>query len=313
MTYAPIAHQHHFEKPEKQSIGEKIWHEFTYLGVNYGANLAISLVIWDFFVSGRGKPVQHFLDKQFTQGLQSTGMHADKAASYGKTIAEMIFAPLGGHLMMIPVKFLEDHARFITHKLNQVFDSNYKYKDLQATMSTPETDLPPLSDEPSKQTWGQIAMRRGMGWGSVVAAGTALTKLRGGRYRNILQSETEDFVTWGMKETSKATSTTALTSLAENETFKRYLNLAALDAYFTVITSSVTEATKSWFSKDGDQKKEEPKTLAPLQTPTTLMQPASIASHHAPMLQKHDDLVARASFVDALNKQGSHSGTEMVV
>jgi hypothetical protein len=295
--------QHHFEKPEKQSVGEKLWHDFTYTGVNYIGNLAISLVIWDFFTAGRGKPVQHFIGKHTTKGLQASGMSAANAASYGETISEMIFSPLGGHLMMVPVKYLEDHARYFTHKLNQLFDDKYKYKDLQATMATPESDLPPLSDEPSKQSWGQIAMRRGMGWGAVVAAGTTLTKLRGGRYRNILQNETEDFVTWGMKETSKATNTTALTRLSENATFKRYLNLAALDAYFTVITSAVTETTKSWFSKEDAHEETKPAAIA--QAPTPVMQPSSIASHRAPMAQPDTDLIARASFVDALNKQGA--------
>ncbi len=297
-----VQHLHHFEKPEKQSIGETLWHDFTYTGVNYLANLGISLVIWDFFVSGRGQGVKHFIHKQATTGLKASGMTAASAGSYGETISEMIFSPLGGHVMMLPVKYLEDHARYFTHKLNQLLDKNYQYKDLEATLSTPETDLPPLSDEPTKQTWGQIVLRRGVGWGAVVGAGTTLTKLRNGRYRNLLQHETEDFVTWGMSQASKSTGTTALTRLAENDTFKRYLNLAALDAYFTVITSSITEATKSWFSKNGEEEHTPPS--LPTSVPSSVMSPSSIQPQRTRASSaSHDDLLVRNNFLEALNRQ----------
>jgi hypothetical protein len=282
-------------KPEAQSVGERIWHDFTYNGVNYAANLAVSLVLWDFFTAGKGKVVKNAIHQGIEKSLVSGGLEAQNAASYGEQVSEMIFSPLGGHFMMIPVKYLEDHARYFTHRINQMMDPEYKFKDIQATIKTPEEELPPLSDEPSKQKWSHIAVRRGLGWGAVVGAGVFLTRLRGGRYRQLLQGETEDFITWGMKETSKMTNTTALSNLAENNTFKRYLNLFALDAYFTVITSGVTEATKSWFSKDknGEEKQTNdaaaPSILAaetaPIQTPLEKEVPASAPSHY--MIPEH--------------------------
>lgn len=251
MSTQSITQQHaECEKPKKQSIGETIWHDFTYNGVNYAANLAVSLVLWDFFTAGKGKFVKEGLNRGIEKSLISNGTSAESAAFFGENISHVIFSPLGGHFMMIPVKYLEDHARYFTHRINQTLDPKYKFKQLQATMDTPETELPSLSDEPTKQTWGQIAIRRTLAWGAVVGAGVFIAGLRGGRYQKVLQDETKDFITWGMEQISTKTNTEGLTKLSKNDTFKRYLDLFALDAYFTVITSGVTEATKSWFSKD---------------------------------------------------------------
>lgn len=230
-----------FAKPATATKGEKLWHQMTYTGIGYLANLAVSLVIWDYFLTGKGRPMLNKFAKGAGNALKASGMDADKADKVAMTASEMACSPLGGHLTMIPVKYAEDNARYLTHRFNQMFDPNYQYKDLQANWSTPDSELPPLADEPTRNTWGEIALRRGIGWAAVTASGTALNKVG---WDVPLQNRTEAVVNKGLSFIP------GTEGMRANPTFQRYTKLAALDAYFTVITSAVTALTKQTFGKE---------------------------------------------------------------
>jgi len=111
-------------QPMQMSIGEKWWHRLTYSGVGYGMNLALSIVLWDFCITGRGKPLYHGVEKISSSILKGMGSNPARAEHTAESIAKYIFSPLGGHFTMIPVKLLEDHAGKITHELNKVLDPN---------------------------------------------------------------------------------------------------------------------------------------------------------------------------------------------
>ncbi len=277
--------------PTTKTIGEKIWNTTTYVGVNYLANLALSLVIWDFCKSGHGRHAVNGFATSASEVLKAFGMDAVHAERGAQTAAVMACSPLGGHVTMVPVKYLEDHARYITHRLNQMLDGNYKYKDLQATIDTPEADLPALVDEPNKQSWGQIAARRALAWASVTAAGTALNQFQNGKYHDMLESNT-------IKGTNKLidlTGSTSLKKLSQTQTFERYNKLFALDMYFTVITSAVVAATKRMFGEGTE--------IAEIHKhPEVLCKPTVIIKNQNTLSKAPDDLVARASFVEALNR-----------
>lgn len=237
-----------FTAPQTATKGEKVYRWLNYTGVGYFANLALSLVIWDFFLSGKGRPVMDGAGKGFTGLFKATGMEAKKAAEWGTTAAKMSASPLGGHVTMIPLKIGEDHQRYITHKFNQALDPNYAYKDLQADWNTPEEELPHLTKEATKQSWGQVALRRGMAWAAVTAAGTGLGK----KNSDALEGWTLGKVDKGIK----AIGSQGLQNFAEtNQTFQRYTKLAALDTYFTVITSLVAYMTNTMFGKARDGKR----------------------------------------------------------
>lgn len=234
-----------YAKPKKASIGEKWWHGITYGGFGYLANLGVSVVLWDYFISGRGKPVYHAIQKGATALLKNGGASAVQAESMGSAAAKYIFSPLGGHLTMFPVKIAEDHARYLTHRLNCALDRDYKYKDLKADWNTPESELPPLADEPTRNTWGQVALRRGLGWASVIGSGMALRATK-------LEQPLEDWTIKLMNTGVDMTGSKSLKRLSQTPRSQRYVQLAALDSYLTGVTTIVTALTKQTFGSARD-------------------------------------------------------------
>ncbi len=233
-----------FEKPDKPSIGEKWWHRLTYTGVGYGANLALSIVIWDMFLTGRGRPVLDGVTKSVVNGLSALGVDPKSSQKTAKVAAEMACSTLGGHITMIPVKILEDHAGYVTHQFNKAFDPDYKYKDVEVSWSD-DDKAPPLVNPANKNTWGQIFMRRLIGMAVVSASGTMLNKAK---LDTPLQENTLNVFKKGVDLTGSQT----LKDLTQIPRAERYIKLAALDAYFTAITSMITAFTKNTFGKSRD-------------------------------------------------------------
>lgn len=231
-----------FVKPDKPTIGEKFWKQLTYTVGGYGAVVVVSIGLWDFFYSGRGKPVYTGIQKGATAALKALGLKPQQAESLGGSAAKYVFSPLGGHVLMPPIKFLEDHGRYITHKANQMLDGSYAYKDLEASWNTPDEELPPMADEPNKNTWGQIAMRRGMGWAAVIASGMGLRAAK-------IETPLEEGAVRLLRKGAELTGSGGLQRMAQTDQFERYARLSALEATLTVVTAAITAMTKQTFGK----------------------------------------------------------------
>lgn len=233
-----------FPAPSKPSIGEKWWHRMTYGGFGYLANLGVSVVLWDFFIKRGGQPV-FFGIKKGASGLFK-GLGFKNTENMANAAAKYIFSPLGGHITMIPVKLSEDHARYITHRLNQALDPNYAHKDLVATPDTPEDELPPLFDEPNRNTWSQVVIRRLIGWGAVVGSGMALRATK-------LEQPLEDATLRVFHKGVDLTGSAALKRLSQTPLAQSYAQLAALDSYLTAVTTVITAMTKGTFGSARDE------------------------------------------------------------
>ena len=109
-TAESLAHAQTFSTPKAPSVGEQWWNRLTYTGVGYAANLAVSVVLWDFFINSKGKPVYTGIQKAAESAFKIGGMKAETAKFGGEGFAKYIFSPLGGHFTMVPVKIMEDHA-----------------------------------------------------------------------------------------------------------------------------------------------------------------------------------------------------------
>jgi len=229
-----------FAVPTEESAGEKFFNQLTYTGIGYFLNLGVSVVLWDFLMDGRGRAVYKNVSKGLNAGFKAVGIKEGSALA--GTITKMSFSPLGGHFTMIPLKISEDHARYITHKANCYLDKNYQYKDLQASWNTPEEYLPPMMDEPTEATWGQTAIRRGIGWATVTAAGTGLAKIG-------LEKPLENGTLRAFNKGIDLTGNQGLKRLSQKPLVSRYIKLTALDSYFTVITAAVTYMTNNMFGE----------------------------------------------------------------
>jgi len=192
--------------------------------------------------TGGGKPFLDSVARGSAKLLQSGGMKPDAALRTATVAADMACSPLGGHITMIPVKYMEDHSGYLTHTFNKMLDPNYEYKDLHFSANAKDDEYPALADPPNHNSWNQIALRRGLGWIAVTAAGTALNR---SGWQDPLQNGTLRVFNKGVD----ATGSKALRNFADIPRIQRYTKLAALDAYFTVVTSAITEFTKNTVGK----------------------------------------------------------------
>lgn len=285
---------------QKPSIGERVWSGMTYTGLGYFANLAVSVVIADFFINGRGAPQLAKITGKTAGMLKGFGLSDASASNTAGAMMKYATLPFGGHLAIIPVKFSEDNARYITHMLNKKLDPNYEYRDLNVSWNSPETELPELVNEPNRNSWAQTAMRRGLGWGAVIATGALVGQERG--------DAIEKWTAGAMNKTLNATGSPSLQRLTQNPMYQRYMSITALDSYFTALTSVITAATAHTFGTAKDGGNGHPPGINHPSTPDTQV---TIASAHTPnqaaVFNKEDDfqsLVASSRNTSALPAPG---------
>ncbi len=243
--------------PTEASVGEKAFGAATYTGVGYFANLIMSVMLWDSFRNGHLKGIP----KPLSNGLASLvkGVTKDEAAAQkvATTLIDYGLSTTGGHIAMVPLVMMEDKARYITHEANKLLDKDYKYKDVKASWSTPDRELPPLLNEPTEQNIPQVVLRRAIGMGIIAASGTTLERVKLARP---LENATVNL----FNNAIKATGSKTLKNVSEIPRMQRYIKLTGLDAYFTVITATVAYMTSNLFGKkQGSNELPAKKTEAP--------------------------------------------------
>jgi hypothetical protein len=277
-------------KPQKESVGEHAFNWFTYTGVGFLLNLGLSVAITDYFTHGKGKEALRWLSKQTAHGIGSAATVAPtklENATYGfwKTNALMS----GGHIVMAPIKLLEDNKSRVVHWINQKLgvDKPILKDGVEVPLSSlSDEELPPLYQDQPKQSWWNVIKRRAMGLALTSATGTMMGEK--------LQHKVEDTLTDKLfLPALQKSPSPALQNLASNDTFARYARLVSLDQFFTAITSAVTYLT------NGSKKHEEPAQAAP-----------SYNSTSTEAIEKH---AKRNSFVDALTQQNTAPSMGMVV
>ncbi len=274
------------QKPEKESVGEHIFNYATYGGVGFLLNLGLSVAITDFFTHGKGRGILRALSTHTAKPLAKLiGKEAAEIenTTYGfwKTNALMS----GGHLVMWPIKVLEDHKRHIVHRINRFLgiDTPILKNGVAAPIGTlSEDELPALYEDQPYQSWWNIIKRRALGLMMTSALGTALGE---GRLQQVEHSIADGILLPAMRNTPLP----ALQNLAKNDRFIRYTRLVSLDQFFALITSGVTYLT------NGAKKHEENAPADPLSAQTL---PATIPDRAMQM-----EIAKRASFVEALNRQ----------
>ncbi len=225
------------DQPPEMSKGEKWFDRMVYTGLNYFANLGISLVAADYFTNLAGR--KH-LDKVIgatERGLLKTGIiNATHAQRTAKGAWEVLALTGGGWIAALATKPLEDNKRPIVHWLNKKMGVDQNKAD--GTEATPEEIY--IKYEQPKQSWFNIVKRRVIASVAIVASGHAIEYTVGkknitdGIVSNVNKGLKSGYVPGGKK-------------LAGNETFERYLGFAALDTIFTgihAVTMNLTTGAK---------------------------------------------------------------------
>lgn len=228
--------------PKEKSTGERLFDWGTYGGIGFGLNLGLSVIISDYFLSGKG---MKYLDG-FSKG--ATKLLTKPEAANAKAIEERIFAfsktnllLMGGNILMIPVKVLEDNKRRAVYWLNRKLGCQPAImKDgHEASLSElKDEELPTLYEDSEKQTWGNVVKRRLMGISATLVTGTLLGKDNQAKVEHAIADKM-------VLPAMESSNVRPIQNLARNDLFQRYTRLVALDQFFTIITSAVTYLTRS--------------------------------------------------------------------
>ena len=94
-----------YNVPEGQKTkGEKIYDFHNYGTVGYGAVLALSLVLTDFFMHGKGRPVWEATEKPLAKQFEKVlGASTENAAKYSEVIHKNFYLTSGGTVLMAPM------------------------------------------------------------------------------------------------------------------------------------------------------------------------------------------------------------------
>lgn len=234
---------------EEMSKGEKAYNWLVYKGMNYWLNLGMSMVITDFFTHGKGKPLFDKGVRASTKALMGTKVFNEKWADWLSRMALGTFSlNSGGNILVVPLKFLEDHKRKAVHWLNKNL-----YKDPQlgpdGREETPEQIH--IVEEQPPQSWGNVIWRRLQGWAATTAVGMSLDATFKKKLDEPYFNEKGHEVTYSYGQDRLAGGIVdAMKNLPFGEQLlqypwvKRYAFYASLDSIYTYITSSIMENTK---------------------------------------------------------------------
>ena len=265
-TAAPPPAQPTSHVKQKASKGEKVFNATVYSALNYWVNLGLSLVVADHFVNKGGKI-------WLTKGAEKIGkmVARDPAALEATTrTAERTLETLsllsGGWALLWPMKKLEDNKRPIVHWLNDKLGVDQTAPDGHKETA----DEIFIEKEQPKQSWIKIIFRRLLATGAVLGTGQALNVAmrdhaktaeweKSASYDKTRdpfggKAVTERFIIDNVNKGLKSGYVPNGEKIAENDTFKRYLGLAALDSIFTKITAVVMQVTNG--AKKGRMPKE---------------------------------------------------------
>jgi len=247
----------------KISKGEKAFDWTVYTGLNYWTNLIMSVAIADKFLT-KGTSWNKWMESAIEKTtLAVHKMGVDLKTAHIKTRSSLKFISLlsGGYALLIPLKFLEDNKRNAVHWLNdklgvpQVAPDGHK--------ETAEEIH--VEHEQPKQSWLNVIKRRIYGTIAVVSSGLALNHLY--RDKNTIVPDEivkigEHTITHKGKPLGGDERLTGQIAGFLNKALKhlpfgygekvtkiggtpnRWINLLALDSFFTIITAVVMFTTR---------------------------------------------------------------------
>lgn len=230
------------------SQGELWYNRIVYQGVNYWLNLAISLVVTDFFLHGKGAGFYKNTTEKFTNGLAAVGFKRPLAKWISGVGAGTFSLNSGGNILLIPTKIAEDNKRNIVHWLNDKLGVDQTAPD--GHKMTPEEIY--IEQEQPKQSWGNMIWRRAQAWAATTTVGMALDigakqkyplpKMIDGQLQTHKGGQ-DVFTDWTKKWVNSGLNKVGGQSIVNNETAQRYMSYAALDWIYTIITSNVMHKT----------------------------------------------------------------------
>lgn len=187
-----IVDQEALEAKRKKSAGEVIFNRTVYTGIGFGLNEAISLYITDQFEHGKGTSIVNKLGinpKNFARAAENTkGLFKEKRIIVQGV--EKIYTPImrgqkfvmgsslliGGTLLVLPMRWLEDSKEFWVEKFNHLYDKFRREKLTPEEVRARDEEVAKAVACSPKQSWPTLLLGRAIavsttiGWNAAASA-----------------------------------------------------------------------------------------------------------------------------------------------
>jgi hypothetical protein len=249
----PVPKTDHYMSP-----GEKIYNWTAYSGLNYWANLFMSLGIADYFTNLSGRKHLDKIIGRTAKALEATKIISLKTAHTQSRIAwETIALTSGGWILLAPLKIMEDHKRKIVHWINEKKGVDQTARD--GYQLTPDEIY--IEKEQPHQSWFNVIKRRIYASIGVVLAGSALEYGLADRSQKITKTVhvegrepwTEERMLGGKQRATEFIKEKVVNKglqhvpggdkLLNSPLAQRWIELLALDSFFTGVTASIMRVT----------------------------------------------------------------------
>lgn len=237
----------HGEQPDrKQTGGEIAFNRIVYTGIGFGVNEVSSLWITDQFV--HGKPKAWLGGEAFSKsGFDKASQFIAKKFNMPKVKASnaLLMATLlsGGTLLVLPMRYLEEHKIYFTQKANHVLDWMQGSKKSAEEVQARDTEVAQAIACSPQQTWTSLLVGRA----AAMATSWGVGSFAVGPERN------KKVMDWSEKTLVGAANTVGLKGVAKKDTFKRYARLTGVETYSCALASVVLEVASKLFAKNGTE------------------------------------------------------------
>lgn len=247
------------KQPEK-SGGEVVFDRVVYTGIGFGVNEASSLWITDQFMYGKNmlehsspelrKMGSWFSKEGFervSEGIAKTFNLTEKIAKDGSKITPkarggnallMVTLISGGTLLLLPMKWLEDHKNYWVKKANHMLDSWRSDKLSAAEIEARDKEVEQKIACSPRQSWPSMLLGRTIAVGSSISTGTFVVGPEG---NDKLMNWSEKAITGSIQPEGK------------KDAAHRYARLLSVETYSCAISSIVLEVMSKLFSKRSSQ------------------------------------------------------------
>lgn len=260
--------------PQKKTKGEKLFDGFLYGGIGYFANFVFSVLAGHAFLKGKWQKGFEVSEQTFNKGFQKV-FPEEWAKKISMESARILCLGAGGHLVMIPIKMLEDRKKRVVYWLNSKFFPN-EYGGqvaLKPASQMRDDELPEVVEQPSKMSWGKTAIRR---LAIYLGIGFGLAPLN--KVNHWAESKVKTGIYKGVDAAQHITRSESLATLRNNKHFKDYVEVGAADLYISAIAAMLVKLTNGAHGLFGKKKEKIKNELPkPENTPATDI-PASLSA-----------------------------------
>jgi hypothetical protein len=243
------------QKPDrKKTAGEIFFDRTVYTGIGFGLNEVISLIFADKFQYGSGKIIGKQGFEKASDWIAKTFKFKPKIKN-GQTISaktsagnSLLWISLtsGGFILLLPMKWLEDHKAGVVKWMNHVADK-FGGTQTQEQIAARDAEVEQTIACEPKQSWGSLLKGRFIAIAASIGLGTLL-----GEARSESIKQTSDKILSGAAEKI------GMQKALKSDVFHRYTRLIGVETVSCATSSMVLEIASKFFAK-----KKQPKGSAP--------------------------------------------------